>query len=78
MLANGTIEKCTAIIHDNIRLFVAQAIEENKGFEEMERMKQWEILEGYAEEVEEENKVEIDQSMIEGEPTEEEPETVTQ
>lgn len=73
MLANGTIEKCTAIIHDNIRLFVARAIEENKGFEEMERMKQWEILEGYADEVEEENKVKIDESMIEGEPTEEEP-----
>ncbi len=64
MLVNGTIEKCTAIIHDNIRMFVARAIEENNGFEELERMKQWEILEEYADEVEEENKVKIDEAMI--------------
>jgi hypothetical protein len=82
MLTNGTIEQTTAIIHDNIRLFVAQAIEENKGFEELERMKQWEILKEYAEEVIEANKVKIDESMIEpkdtGEEEPKEPEEVNQ
>ena len=67
MLANGTIEHETAIIHDNIRLFVARAIEENKGFENLDRMKQWEILEEYAEDVIESNKVRIDESAIEKE-----------
>lgn len=74
MLANGTIEHETAIIHDNIRLFVARAIEENKGFETLDRMKQWEILEEYAEEVIESTKVRIDQSMIAPEEEPKEPE----
>jgi hypothetical protein len=65
MLTNGTITKESAIIHDNIRMFVSRAMEEHKDFAEMERMKQWEILEGYAEEVEEENQVKIDEAMIE-------------
>lgn len=75
MLANGTIKQETAIIHDNIRMFVARAIEENKGFEAMPRADQWEILEEYADEVIESNKVKIDTSMIEPEtPAETEPE----
>lgn len=74
MLANGTIEQKVAIIHDNIRLFVARALEETKGFEQLERAKQWEILLGYAEETVEANKVKIDQSAIA--PEEQEPEPV--
>lgn len=65
MLANGTIKQETAIIHDNIRMFVARAIEENNGFEAMPRADQWEIMEEYADEVIESNKVKIDTSMIE-------------
>lgn len=65
MLANGTIKKSAAIIHDNIRMFVARAMEEHKGFESIPKTKQWEILEEYADEVEEENQVKIDEAMIE-------------
>jgi hypothetical protein len=65
MLANGTITKETAVIHDNIRVFVARAIEENKDFANMEPSKQREILDKYAKEVVESNKVTIDTSMIE-------------
>lgn len=66
MLANGTITKETAVIHDNIRVFIARAVEENKDFADMEPSKQREILDKYAKEVVKENKVTIDTSMIEG------------
>lgn len=68
MLANRTITKSTAIIHDNIKMFVRRAIEENKGFPDMPQAKQVEILKEYADEVEEENKVEIDMSAFETPP----------
>ena len=64
-LANGTITKETAVIHDNIKVFISRAMEEHKDFATLEQKAQREILEKYADEVVEENKVEIDQSAIE-------------
>lgn len=63
MLANGTIEKTTAIIHDNIRLFITRAVEEEKNFDQKPKMDQWEVLLGFAEEIVEANKVKIDAEM---------------
>lgn len=63
-LVNGTITKETAIIHDNIRVFVTKAMEENKNFESMALSEQRKILETYAKEVVTANKVKIDQTAI--------------
>lgn len=64
MIMNGTITKADGIIHDNIRHFVRRAIAENKGFADLEYVKQMEILKKYALEIEKENKVKIDQTVI--------------
>jgi hypothetical protein len=69
MIYSKTISTETAIVHDNIYDFVRRALEENKGFADMELSKQKEILSGYAEEmmdeIAEETKVTIDQTAIE-------------
>jgi len=64
MIMNGTITKIDGIVHDNIRYFVRRAQEEKKGFAELEYTKQVEILREYAKEIEAENKVKIDQTVI--------------
>ena len=64
MLMNGTITKIDGIVHDNIRHFVRRALQENKGFSELDYTKQVEILRKYAAEIEKENKVKIDQTAI--------------
>lgn len=69
-IMNKTITMQTAIIHDNIRVFVDRAMEEDKAFDKKLPSEQRAVLEGYADEVVEENKVEIDTSALE--PKEEE------
>jgi hypothetical protein len=64
MLANKTITQETAIIHDNISVFVTRALIENEDFADMAFNEQLGKLEEYAEEVIEENKVSIDTSMF--------------
>lgn len=64
MLANGTVTKETVIIHDNIKIFVRRAIEENKNFADMMLTEKMAILEGYAAEVVEKTKVQIDMSAF--------------
>lgn len=64
MLANGTITKETAIIHDNIKMFVRRAIQESKGFQEQKLTDQLKKLEEYAAEVVEKTKVKIDMSAF--------------
>lgn len=68
MLADGTITKNTAIVHANISAFVGRAIEEDQGFYEKKYPEKVAIMEGYAEEVEEENKAKIDTTAIEQNP----------
>lgn len=65
MLVNKTITQQTAIIHDNIKMFVLRALTENKGYTDMEPEKQMEVLKKYADEVVEANKVTIDMSALE-------------
>lgn len=64
MLAGGTITKETAIIHDNIKIFVRKAIEEDSNFVNKTVTEQMEVLEGYAAEVVEKTKVKIDTSAF--------------
>jgi len=64
MLANGTITKETAIIHDNIKMFVRRAIQESKGFQEQKLTDQLTKLEEYAAEVVKKTKVTIDMSAF--------------
>lgn len=78
MVLDGSVSKKTVIIHDNIREFVRKALEEDKGFADLEYSKQMEKLGQYAEEIqeqiEEENEVTLEAeaaAMIE---TETEPE----
>lgn len=47
-LFRDTIEKINVIIHDNIASFIERAFEENKEFAEIDKIKQMEILMGYA------------------------------
>lgn len=49
-LSNKGITQLTYVISSNINEFVQRAIEENKGFADMEPVKQKEIIEGYAQE----------------------------
>lgn len=65
IVMNGTAPKTNVIIHDNIRPFIRRAQEEVEDFAALEYVKQMEILTGYAKEVEEMNKVKVDQSAIE-------------
>lgn len=44
------INKEDAVIHANISLFIEKAIEENKGFAQLPKSKQMELLRGYAQE----------------------------
>lgn len=69
MLANGTITKETAIIHDNIKIFVRRALQETSKFSEKKLTEQIKVLEGYAAEVVEKTKVKIDMAAF-GSPTE--------
>lgn len=66
MLANGTITKVMAVIHDNISNFVDKALEEDKNFLEKKPSEQMEKMEEYAEEVIEENKITLDTTMFGG------------
>lgn len=55
-LSNKGITKLTYVISSNINEFVQRAIEENKGFADLEPVKQKEIIAGYAEtQIEEED-----------------------
>lgn len=65
MLMNGTVTKQTAIIHDNIRALVRRALEENTNFKDKKYPEQMEILKKYADEIEEENKIHLDTTMLE-------------
>lgn len=69
MLMSGTASKSDAIIHNNITAFVRRALEEDKNFGDKTFIEKMEVLSGFAEElsekIEEETKVEIDQSAIE-------------
>lgn len=64
MLANGTVTKETAIIHDNIKMFVRRAIQEVGGFTEKKLTEQLTKLEEYAAEVVKKTKVTIDMSAF--------------
>jgi hypothetical protein len=64
MLANGTITKETAVIHDNISEFISRALEDDKKFLDQEPTKQKEVLKKYAQEVIEANKVALDTTMF--------------
>lgn len=68
MLMSSTASKVDVIIHNNISGFVRRALEEDKNFGAKEYTEKMEVLREYAEElseqIEEENKVEIDQSAI--------------
>lgn len=57
----GSVLRTDIIIHDNIIVFVQRALEENKGFQDLDLMKQREILTKYAQEIVEENKVTINE-----------------
>ena len=59
-LNRGLIRKVDAVIHANLKLFVDRAIRENKNFEELERDKQFEILDKYALEIIDSEKVTLD------------------
>jgi hypothetical protein len=63
-LANGTITKETAIIHDNIKEFVDRALEEDPTFIEKDRKDQKAVLLGYAKEVVKATKITIDTNAI--------------
>lgn len=65
MIQNGTITKETAIIHDNIKMFIQRAFEEDKKFGDKEPKEQKLVLDKYAKEVIESTKVKIDMSAIE-------------
>ncbi len=65
MITNGTIKKETAIIHDNIKIFIQRALFEDKNFAEKKLDEQMKIVEKYAKEVMEATKVKIDTSAIE-------------
>lgn len=67
MLANMTITKETAIIHDNISAFVDRAIIEDKNFLEKKPEEQIEVLKKFAEEVVDANKVTVDTTMFDPE-----------
>lgn len=67
MLMNGTVTKHSAIIHDNIRMFVKRALEENQNFRDKKYSEQMEILKGYADEIIEENKIHLDTTLLEEE-----------
>lgn len=58
-LSNKGITQVTYVISSNIHEFVQRAMQENKGFEEMEPDKQKEIIKGYAEEQIEEVNAEL-------------------
>lgn len=59
------ITQVDAIIHNNLKRFIERAIEENKGFFEMTKQQQKEILEKYGAEMEQKNKPKIDASQME-------------
>lgn len=64
LVDKGQVTKKNAIIHHNIETFVDRALAENKKFGDMKRDEQMEILEEYAEEMIEENKVKLDTEAI--------------
>lgn len=64
MLMNGTVTKHSAIIHDNIRAFVRQAVQDDPKFDDKEYTDQMEVLKGFADEVIEENKIHLDTAAI--------------
>lgn len=65
MIQNGTITKETAIIHDNIKMFIQRAFEEDKNFGDKKPEEQKKVLDKYAKEVIDATKVKIDMSAIE-------------
>ncbi len=66
-LTNGTITKETGIIHDNIKVFVQRAVEEDPKFAEKPLSEQREKLSEYAQEVIAANRITIDDSAIQKE-----------
>ncbi len=65
MLMSGATTKIAAIIHCNLDAFVTRATEENKDFLDWEYKKQTELLTKFAEEMDEENQVQLDLNAIE-------------
>lgn len=65
MLMNQTVTKHSVIIHDNIRAFIKRALEEDQSFADKPYPEQMEVLKSYAEEIIEENKVQLDMSLLE-------------
>lgn len=61
----GLLPKEFAVIHTNIEYFVDRALTENKNFKDKSKEEQMKVLKGYAEEMMEEMKPDLDQSMIE-------------
>lgn len=64
MLANATITKETAIIHDNIKMFIQRAFEEDKNFANKKPGEQKATLDKYAKEVISATKIKIDTNAI--------------
>lgn len=64
-LNTGTITQETAIIHDNIRVFISRALEEDKGFIDKTFQEQMGVLEEYAQEIKAKTRITIDTSAIE-------------
>lgn len=60
MLSDGTVTKEDAVIHDNIRVFIQRAIEEDTKFADKEFMEKLEVLRLYAQEIIEENRITLE------------------
>jgi hypothetical protein len=58
------VRQVDAVIHFNIKRFIERALAENKGFYELDKAKQKEILEKYGQEVVTENKPKIDPTVL--------------
>jgi hypothetical protein len=63
----GWFEKCDLIIHSNIYKFIERATLEHKDFSSLPQDKRYEILKGYAEEIEAENKEELEKPIYSSE-----------
>lgn len=63
-VTRGYVRKVDAVVHFNKKAFVERAFREHKNFKELEREKQLEIIEGYADKLITENKPVLDMTMI--------------
>lgn len=65
-VTRGFVSKNDAVIHFNLKAFVERAVRENKDFISLDKEKQIEILNGYANEFVKANKPAIDTTLIPG------------